>query len=361
MGLTPYGAAEVIKAGHQVIIEKDAGFGSLFPNERYEAVGCEIVDSHEEVWKRANLLVKVKEPHESEYGYLRKDLIVFDYLHLASMPELTEVMVKSGVTGVAFELVQTPNGRHPLLDPMSEVAGKLSILNGSYFLLAQNGGRGVLLGGTYTNQPRHVMIIGGGVAGTCAAEMAIGAGAKTTVYDIDALALERLKVRFGSQISTAFSTQSSLAEGISKADLVVGAVLIPGAKTPKLITEEMIKTMKQGSVFIDVSIDQGGLAETIRPTDLDNPTYEMHGVIHYGVCNMPAQTARTSTQALEAATLPYIIKLANGGLDSLRSDSNLRPALNCHDGVLTNQAISEATGIAYKSIEETLGIAFPHG
>lgn len=354
VGITPDGAAELIHAGHTVLVEKEAGIGSHFDDEVYIQAGAKIASSLAEVWTKSDLIVKVKEPHEEEYQFFREGLILFDYLHLASMPDLTKKMLAGGITGIAFELVKNANGRLPLLDPMSEVAGKLSVLNGGYFLLAQNGGRGVLLGGTVTIPPRHVVIIGAGVAGRAACEIALGMGARTTVIDISINQLEGVKARFGNSVRTVFSTKAALEREIPKADLLIGAVLIPGAAAPKIITREMIGKMKKGSVFVDISIDQGGCAETSRPTSLDNPVYEVDGVIHYGVCNMPAQTARTSTMALSAATLPYVKLLANNGLDALKSSTELRNALNTHKGLLTNQQVSEAVGIAWVTIDKAL-------
>ncbi|RMD83685.1 MAG: alanine dehydrogenase [Candidatus Dadabacteria bacterium] len=355
VSLTPDGAHELIKRGHKVLIETGAGEGSLLPDESYAKVGCEVVSSLEEVWTRSELVVKVKEPHEDEYRFFREGLAVFDYLHLASMPDLAKRMVESGITGIAFELVQTPDGRHPLLDPMSEVAGKLAVLNGAYFLLSQNGGRGVLLAGTTTIPARKVVIVGAGKAGTAAVESALGMGARVTVLDINVRKLEAIKLRFGERPRTVFSTSATLARECVKADLLIGAVLIPGAAAPKLITREIIRAMKPGSVYVDISIDQGGCSETIRPTDLKNPVYVEEGVIHYGVCNMPAQTPRTSTFALAAATLPYIVKLADTGImQALKESEELKNALNTHKGMLTNKAVSEAVGIPYVDADEAL-------
>ena len=355
VALTPDGARELIRHGHQVLFEKGAGEGSHFADAGYAEVGCTLVGNLKEVWQNSELVVKVKEPHEEEYQYFRSDLTIFDYLHLASMPELSAEMVKGKITGIAYELVQTDDHRLPLLEPMSEVAGKLSILNGSYFLLSQNGGRGVLLGGTVGVPPGNVVIIGAGIAGRCACEVALGVGATVTVLDVDYRKLDRVKFQFGPAVRTVHSTQASIAREIEQADLLVGAVLIPGAHAPRLVTREMIKSMRKGAVFVDISIDQGGCAETIKPTSLDKPVYIDEEVIHYGVCNMPAQTPRTSTMALTAATLPYIVKIANNGVKkSIELFPEIRSAVNTYKGSLTNKAVSEAVNISYTPLASVL-------
>jgi alanine dehydrogenase len=355
VALTPDGAAELVKHGHTVLIETNAGQKSHFEDAQYTQAGCKIVPTLAEVWNSSNMVVKVKEPHEEEFQYFRKDLILFDYLHLASMPDVTKAMLDGQITGIAYELVKTAEGRLPLLEPMSEVAGKLSVLNGSYFLLGQNGGRGVLLGGTVGVLPAKVVIVGAGIAGRCACEVALGMGADVSVLDVNYTKLDHIRVQTGGRARTVHSTKASLEREVQTADLLIGAVLIPGAAAPKLITRDMIRSMKKGSVFVDISIDQGGCGETIKPTNLDAPTFVEDGVIHYGVCNMPAQTPRTSTQALTAATLPYVLKIANhGGLAALDTFAELRGALNTHHGMLTNHEVSEATGFRYSSIEEAL-------
>lgn len=355
IALTPDGANELTKHGHTVLIEKDAGLGSHFDNKSFVEAGAEVVDTLEAVWTKSDMVVKVKEPHEEEYKYFRPGHILFDYLHLASMPDVTEAMLKGGVTGIAYELVQTEDRRLPLLEPMSEVAGKLSVLNGSYFLLSQNGGRGVLLGGTVGVAPAKVVVIGAGIAGRCACEVALGMGADVMVLDVSYQKLDYIRVATQNRVKTHHSTKAALERVCITADLLIGAVLIPGAAAPKLVTRGMIKSMKKGAVFVDISIDQGGCSETIRPTSLDKPVYEDEGVIHYGVCNMPAQTPRTSTMALTAATLPYIVKLADGGgMKSLSVHKELRNAVNTHKGLLTNKAVSDAVGVKYTSVEDAL-------
>ncbi len=355
IALTPDGAAELVSKGHQVLIETKAGDGSDFPDDSFKAVGATIVPTLKDVWTKSEMVVKVKEPDYSEYEFFRPGLTIFDYLHLASMPELTATMVKSGVTGIAYELVQGEDKRLPLLEPMSEVAGKLSVLNGSFFLLSQNGGRGVLLGGTVGVRPGDVVILGAGISGRAACEIAVGFGASVTVLDVDYKKLERVKLEFGSKVRTVFSTMASIAWAIQRADLLICAVLIPGAAAPRLVTESMVKQMSPGSVIVDISIDQGGCCETIKTTSLEQPVYEKHGVIHYGVPNMPAQTPRTSTMALTAATLPYVMKLANlGAAQALRSFADLRAAVNTCNGKLTNHAVSEAVNLPYTPVESAL-------
>ncbi|MBX7145105.1 MAG: alanine dehydrogenase [Oligoflexia bacterium] len=356
IAITPDGVAELNKRGHKVLIETGAGAGSFFEDKAFAQAGAEIVPTLKDVWTRAQLVVKVKEPHESEYEYFRPGLMLFDYLHLASMPDVTAAMLKGKITGLAYELVQTPDGRLPLLEPMSEVAGKLSILNGSYFLLSQNHGRGLLLGGVVGVAPAEVVIVGAGIAGRNACEVALGSGASVTVLDISHEKLDRIHYQFGGQVRTLYSNHDALAREIARADLLVGAVLKPGAAAPKIITRQMIRSMPKRSVFVDISIDQGGCSETIRPTSLDNPVYEEEGVIHYGVCNMPAQTPRTSTMALTAQTLPYVIEIADRGFDGIMQSSlALRNSLNTHNGLLTNRDVAEAVDMKYTSIETAVG------
>ena len=355
VALTPAGAKELTSRGHQVLIETGAGEGAHFTNEQYIESGSQIVESLAEVWNGADLLVKVKEPHDSEFQYFREDLILFDFLHLASMPDVTRALLNGGITSIAYELVSDEAGRLPLLEPMSDVAGKLSVINGAFFLLSQNGGRGVLLSGTEGVPPRSVVVVGGGIAGRGAIEMAIGLGANVTVLDINAAKLSELKSTFGEKINAIESEAEVLAEHARNADLLIGAVLVPGAAAPKVVTEDIIRSMKSGSVFVDISIDQGGCGETSRTTSLEEPVYEKHGVIHYAVANMPSQTARTSTLALTAATLPYVIEIAEaGGLPALESNQPLRRALHTYRGKLTNEEVSEAVGMEFTPIDEAL-------
>ena len=357
VALTPQGAKELVDLGHTVLIETGAGIGSSFSDAAYQASGCQIAKTLGDVWNGAELLVKVKEPDASEFPYFRSDLILFDYLHLASLPKVAEALLASKVTAFAYENLRTPEGRLPLLEPMSEVAGKLSVLNGAYYLLSQNGGRGVLLGGATGGPPAKVVIIGAGIAGQAACATAVGMGAHVTVVDISKDKLAMLTSRFGSYVDTVISTPQSLAASCKGADLLIGAVLVPGAATPKIITREMIRSMGPQAVFVDISIDQGGCAETSKPTSLDNPVYEVDGVIHYGVCNMPAQTPRTSTFALTTATLPYIKQLAHHGVTkSLAESSAIQSALTCFGGLLTNQPTAEALHVEFTPVKKAANL-----
>lgn len=344
VAVTPDGARQLVARGHQVMIETGAGQGSSFTDHDYQHAGCTIVPTLADVWNKAELLVKVKEPDQSEFQFFRSDLVLFDYLHLASLPEVASALLDKKVTAFAYETLRTSDGRLPLLEPMSEVAGKLSVLNGAYYLLSQNGGRGVLLGGAGKAPAAHVVIIGAGIAGHAACSNAVGMGAQVTVLDINAAKLESLQSEFGKKVTPVVSSPQAIKEACRSADLLIGAVLIPGAATPRLITREMISSMPRGSVFIDISIDQGGCSETSRPTTLDAPVYEVDGVIHYGVCNMPAQTPRTSTIALASATLPYILKLADEGPHRASQSAEMKHALTCLDGTLTNELTAKALG-----------------
>jgi len=355
VALTPDGAHKLIEHGHKIIVENDAGLGAHFLNESYSEVGCQIVNTLEEVWKTAEMVVKVKEPAPEEFEYFRPGLVLFDYLHLASMPEVTRHLLDKQITGLAYELVQDRGGHLPLLEPMSEIAGKLSVLNGSYFMLSQHGGRGILPGGATGVERARVVIAGAGIAGRNACEYAVGLGAIVTILDINCSKLEDIKVRFGNQVTTLYSTPAALSRACADADLLVGAVLIPGAAAPKIITREIIKAMKNGAVFVDISIDQGGSAETIHTTSLEEPVYVEEGVVHYAVPNMPSQTARTSTMALTSATLPYVAQLADLGVEkALQTIPEIRGSLNTCNGKLTNKAVSEAVNIEYTPIGDVL-------
>jgi alanine dehydrogenase len=304
-----------------------------------------------DVWTNAELLVKVKEPAPEEFEFFRSDLVLFDFLHLASLPEVADALLESKITAFAYETLTTSDGRLPLLEPMSEVAGKLSVLNGAYFLLSQNGGRGVLLGGAIGVPPAKVVVIGAGIAGRAACATAVGMGAQVTMIDVSHQKLEAIATRFGSSVRTVYSTRGSIERECTGADLLIGAVLVPGAATPRIIDRSMIKALGSKAVFVDISIDQGGCSETSKPTSLDQPVYEAEGVIHYGVCNMPAQTPRTSTMALTAATLPYIIKLANSGArGAVESSCELRSALTCLNGQITNKPTADALGKPFQQV-----------
>lgn len=343
VAITPDGAAELVRRGHKVFIELDAGGGSGFGNDEYRSAGCSVTEALADVWNNAELLVKVKEPDKLEEPFFRRDLVLFDYLHLASLPALAAAMLKSEITSFAYELVQTREGRLPLLEPMSEIAGKLSVLNGANYLLAQNGGEGLLLARATGVVPARVLIIGAGVAGTAAAKVALGVGAEVIVLDKRKDRLDQAQQQLGEHLQVCESSEAVLQRELARADLVVGAVLVPGASAPRILTREMIRRMKPRAVFVDISIDQGGCAETSKPTSLEEPIYVEEGVIHYGVCNMPAQVPKTSTRALTAATLPFVVELASTPVaEILRKESPLSAAVVTHQGKLMNKAVAES-------------------
>ncbi|WP_290919963.1 alanine dehydrogenase [Halodesulfovibrio sp.] len=352
VALTPGGAATLVRQGHTVLVETDAGRGSGLFDEEYIAAGATMV-SAEEAWG-AEMVIKVKEPVASEYQYLRDGLLLFTYLHLAAERDLTTALLEGGTTAIAYETVQLPNGCLPLLMPMSEVAGRMATQEGANFLKKANGGRGVLLGGTPGVAPGRVTVVGGGIVGTNAAKMAIGLGADVTILDVSHQRLQYLDDVFGNRIRTITSTEPNIREWVANADLVVGAVLIPGAKAPSLVTEDMVETMQEGAVIVDVAIDQGGCCETIKPTTHDDPVFNLHGVVHYGVTNMPGAVPRTSTFALSNQTLPYAIQLANKGMDALRADRSLALGLNTYKGKLTCPAVGEAFELFSMSPEDVL-------
>jgi alanine dehydrogenase len=348
VAMTPRGVGHLVKKGHQVMIEQGAGVGSGFDDEQYEAVGAEIALDAKTVYEFADMIVKVKEPLPSEYGFFRKDQILFTYLHLAADKPLTEALMQSRVKAVAYETVELPNGSLPLLEPMSEVAGRMAPQIGAHFLENAHGGRGVLLGGVPGVSPGEVVVIGGGTVGANAVQIALGLGAHVTILDINADRLRWFATTFrGANLETMMSTPFSIAEAVAKADLVIGAVLIRGAKAPKLVTEEMVKNMKKGSVIVDVAIDQGGSVETIdRVTTHDNPTFEKHGVIHYAVANIPGAVARTSTLALTNVTLPYIEWIAANGLENaIEKNPGLKKGVNVYNGEIVYPAVAEAHGM----------------
>jgi alanine dehydrogenase len=356
VAMTPAGVAAMVKAGHQVIVEKDAGKGSGFEDAEYIQAGATIIPNAADIWAKAEMIMKVKEPLPSEYGYFREGQILFTYLHLAPEPELTRQLVAKKVIAIAYETVQLADRSLPLLTPMSEVAGRMSVQIGAHFLEKAHGGRGVLLGGVPGVAPGNVVIIGGGVVGTNAAKMAVGLGAQVTILDISAERLRYLDDIFQGRLQTRVSSEWVIAEAVAQADLVVGAVLIPGARAPKLVTEEMVRRMKPGSVIVDVAIDQGGSVETIdRITTHADPVYEKHGVIHYAVANMPGAVPRTSTYALTNVTLPYALQLANRGWrKALTENAALAKGANVIDGHVTYQAVAEAHGLEYVPLEQIL-------
>lgn len=354
VALTPAGVEAFLKAGHTVVIENNAGAGSGFLNEDYIAAGAEILTTPKEVFETADMIMKVKEPLSAEYDLFKDGQLLFTYLHLAPEPELTAALLKKNVVGIAYETVQPADHSLPLLSPMSEVAGRMSIQIGAQFLEKPNGGKGILLGGVPGVTAGKVTIVGGGIVGTNAAKMAIGMGAEVTILDVSVARLRYLDDIFGARIKTLMSNSYNIKQAVAEADLVIGAVLIPGARAPKLVTEEMVKAMKPGSVIVDVAIDQGGSVETIdRVTTHAEPTYEKYGVIHYSVANMPGAVARTSTFALTNATLPYALKLANlGYAEAIRTDLALARGVNVIHGKLTYKAVAEALKLEYTPLEE---------
>ena len=347
VALLPSGTNELTKHGHSVLVETNAGLGSGYSDEDYVKAGAEIVDQAKEVFARADMIVKVKEPLKAEFPSLRRGQILFTYLHLAASKPLTEALLKSGVTGVAYETIQVDN-RLPLLEPMSEIAGRMSVVMGANFLAKYNGGSGVLLGGVPGVLPGRVVIVGGGTSGVNALRMARGLGADVTILDIDVERLRFLDIAI-ENLHTLYSNEANLDDLMPDCDLLIGAVLLPGAKAPKLITRTMLRKMKRGSVFVDISIDQGGCAETSRPTTHLDPVYVEEGVTHYCVANMPAAYARTATQALTNVTYRYVELLANRGLEgACKKQPTLVGGINTLDGRLTCQAVADAHGLKWE-------------
>ncbi|HWO95505.1 MAG TPA: alanine dehydrogenase [Bacillus sp. (in: firmicutes)] len=355
VALTPAGVVSLLNAGHKVLVEKNAGIGSGFTNEDYIAAGAEVIENAADVWAQSEMIMKVKEPLESEYKYFRSGLILFTYLHLAAEPSLAKALKDSGVIAIAYETVAV-NRTLPLLTPMSEVAGRMAAQIGAQFLQKTNGGQGILLAGVPGVNRGKVTIIGGGIVGTNAAKMAIGLGADVTIIDLSADRLRQLDDIFGNQIKTLMSNPFNIAEAVKEADLLIGAVLIPGAKAPKLVTEEMVKTMKPGSVIVDVAIDQGGVVETCdHVTTHDNPTFEKHGVVHYSVANMPGAVPRTSTIALTNVTVPYALQIANKGVfKAITENPALKLGVNVANGEITYEAVAKDLGYDYVTVEKAL-------
>ena len=343
VGLTPPSVAELTAAGHEVIVETKAGGGIDFEDGDYVEAGARIVGTAAEVFAGADMIVKVKEPQPQEIAMLEPRHLLFTYLHLAPDPEQAKGLMKSGATCIAYETVTAKDGSLPLLKPMSEVAGRMSVQVGAHYLEKEQGGRGVLLGGVPGVAPARVAILGGGVAGVNAAQMAVGMRADVTIYDINNARLAELDMFFSSQIKTAYASKAAIAAAVRQAHLVIGAVLVPGAAAPKLVTRDMLKTMKRGSVLVDIAIDQGGCFETSRPTTHSDPVFEIDGVIHYCVANMPGAVARTSAFALNNATLPFALKLANLGAEAaMKADPHLANGLNVAGGQIRHQAVAEA-------------------
>jgi alanine dehydrogenase len=352
VAMAPSGVHHLIEQGHEVFIEKDAGVGSGFTDEEYVGAGAKMVDSAKEAWS-LEMVMKVKEPLEEEYDYFYEGLILFTYLHLAAEPELTKALIDKKVVGIAYETIQTKNRALPLLTPMSEVAGRMASQVGAQFLEKTKGGRGVLLSGLPGVSRGKVAVIGGGTVGTNAAKIAMGLGADVTILDISPDRLRQLDDQFGNEINTLMSNPLNIADIVKEADLVIGSVLIPGAKAPQLVTENMIKSMKEGAVVVDVAIDQGGNFETTdQITTHDNPTYEKHGVLHYAVANMPGAVPRTSTIGLTNVTVPYAIKIADKGYANAgRDDEAISRGINTLDGYVTYKAVADAHGLEYKDPE----------
>jgi alanine dehydrogenase len=348
IGLTPAGAKELIRHGHQVLVERNGGIAVGFDDEQYLATGAEIATTAEDVFARAQMIIKVKEPQPNECRMLRPEQLLFTYLHLAPDPEQTKLLLESGATCIAYETVTQEGPGLPLLAPMSEVAGRMAIQAGAHSLEKAQGGNGMLLGGVPGVEPAKVLVIGGGVVGINAARMAMGMGADVTILDRSLERLQELDMIFGGRMKTIYSTEDAIEQHALQADLVVGAVLIPGAAAPKLISRELVARMKPGSVLVDVAIDQGGCFATSKATTHQDPTYVVEGVVHYCVANMPGGVARTSTLALTNATLPYAVNLANKGANAaLRDDVHLRNGLNVHAGMVTCLAVAEALGYDY--------------
>jgi alanine dehydrogenase len=356
VAMTPAGVSAMVKAGHKVFVEKDAGRGSGFEDADYIAAGATILPTAKEVYETCDMIIKVKEPLPPEYELFRQGQILFTYLHLAPEPELTRKLVEKKVVAIAYETVQLPDRSLPLLTPMSEVAGRMAVQIGAHFLEKAYGGRGVLLGGVPGVAPGEVVILGGGVVGTNAAKIAMGMGARVTILDISAERLRYLDDVFYGRIQTRISNEYVIAASVAKADLVIGAVLIPGARAPKLVTEEMVKNMKPGAVIVDVAIDQGGCVETIdRVTTHADPVYEKHGVLHYAVPNIPGAVPRTSTYALTNVTLPYALQIANKGWrKALIENPALAKGANVVGGHVVYEAVAQAHGLQYVPLETVL-------
>jgi alanine dehydrogenase len=353
IALVPGGAEALVQAGHTVVVETTAGVGSGFPDEAYVSAGAQILGTADEVWQRADMIMKVKEPIAVEWPRMRKDQVIFTYFHFAAAEELTRAVMASGAIAIAYETVQLPTGELPLLTPMSEVAGRMAIQEGAKYLEKFFGGRGMLLGGVPGVTPAKVVVIGGGIVGSNAARMAAGLGAHVVILDVSLNRLRYLADVMPANVTTLYSNRYNILEQIADADLVVGAVLLPGAKAPNLVRREDLKTMMDGAVIVDVAVDQGGCVETIKPTTHENPIYVVDGVVHYAVANMPGAVSRTSTLALTNATFPYAVTLANKGWEAAcRDDRALALGLNVIKGKVTYPGVAEAFGLDYTPIEK---------
>ncbi|WP_091678836.1 alanine dehydrogenase [Amycolatopsis marina] len=352
VALTPAGVHELTQRGHQVFVEADAGVGSAITDEEYLSAGAKVLATAEDTWAEGELVLKVKEPVEAEYPLLRKNQVLFTYLHLAADRPLTDALLGAGTTAIAYETVQTENGALPLLAPMSEVAGRLAPQVGAYAMMKPSGGRGVLPGGIPGVHPARVVVIGGGVAGLNAARVALGLGADVEILDTNVDRLRQIDHDFAGRIRTVASNAFSLENAVLEADLVIGAVLVPGAKAPKLVSNELVSRMEAGSVLVDISIDQGGCFADSRPTTHDEPTYQVHNSVFYCVANMPGAVPRTSTYGLTNVTLPYAVQLADHGWEqALKTNPSLAKGLNTHAGALTNEPVAVAHGLEHQPVE----------
>ena len=357
VALTPAGVRELADAGHEVFVQAGAGEGSAIGDSDYATQGARIVDSVEDVWAEAEMIVKVKEPQRAEVEMLRAETVLFTYLHLAPAPELTAGLRATGATCIAYETVEDADGRLPLLAPMSEIAGRLATQAGAFFLEKPMGGRGVLLGGVPGVAAANVMVIGGGAVGVNAAQIAVGMAADVFIFDLDIDTLRRVDLQFAGSLSTVYSSTLSIEEMLPRMDLVIGAVLVQGARAPHVIKRDQLALMKENAVLVDVAIDQGGCFETSRPTTHGDPVYEVDGITHYCVANMPGAVPITSTYALTNATLPYVLSLADHGVDeAIARDAGLRPGVNVAAGEVTHKAVAEGVGAEYVSLEDALGI-----
>jgi alanine dehydrogenase len=355
VGITPAGAKELTAAGHKVLVETHAGELSAFTDDEYQAAGAEIAGNAAEVWDHAEMVVKVKEPIEKEYVFFREGLVLFTYLHLAPLPALTDHLLQKKVTGIAYETIRDRHNALPLLTPMSEVAGRMSVQVGATYLEKERGGRGLLLGGVPGVPPASVCIIGGGIVGTNAAKIALGMGAKVTLVDLNLNRLRELDDIFNGRLYTLASNSYNVAHAVREADLVIGGVLIPGAAAPKIVTRQMVSTMKKGAVIVDVAIDQGGCIETAHPTTHSDPSYEVDGVVHYCVTNMPAAVPNTSTLALTNATFPYVMRLARmGAKAAILEDKGLADGVNTYNGVLTCEPVAASQQKAWQGVSALL-------
>ncbi len=352
VALTPAGAHELTQRGHDVVVETGAGLGSAITDEEYLAAGAKVLATADDVWAEGDLVLKVKEPIAEEYPRLRKGQVLFTYLHLAADRPLTQALLDSGTTAIAYETVQTPNGALPLLAPMSEVAGRLAPQVGAFALMKPSGGRGVLPGGVPGVHPARVVVIGGGVAGLNAAAIAVGMGADVQVLDTNVDRLRHIDSLYQGRLRTVTSNRYAVEQAVREADLVIGAVLVPGAKAPKLVSNELVADMKPGAVLVDIAIDQGGCFADSRPTTHADPTYQVHDTVFYCVANMPGAVPRTSTYALTNVTLPHAVALADRGWEAaLRADASLALGLNAHEGLLTNLPVAEAHGMTHTPLD----------